>query len=133
MQDRDTVHLNKIHHIAVICADYKKSKEFYTKLLGFKVIREVYRETRGSYKLDLEGGGCMIELFSFPNPPKRPSYPEAAGLRHLAFEVDSVEETVRALAALGVSCEPLRTDEYTGKTCTFFRDPDDLPIELYQK
>jgi Lactoylglutathione lyase and related lyases len=126
-------YFNRIHHIAVICSDYERAKAFYVDLLGLRIIRETYRRERDSYKLDLEiGKGAQLELFSFPSVPKRPSYPEAAGLRHLAFEVDSVD-TVRAyLLANGVEVEPVRIDEVTGKKCTFFRDPDDLPIELYE-
>ncbi|MFC0213123.1 VOC family protein [Paenibacillus chartarius] len=125
--------LNNIHHVAIICSDYEVSKHFYTKILGLRVIREVYREERESYKLDLEIGGSQIELFSFPDRPERPSYPEARGLRHLAFEVDDVEQTVLHLQQFHVTCEPIRVDEWTGKRYTFFQDPDRLPIELYEK
>ena len=126
--------LNKIHHIAIICSDYKKSKHFYVDLLGFDIIAETYRKERGSYKLDLSLNGLYIlELFSFPNPPKRPSRPEALGLRHLAFEVDDIGATVRELKEKGITTEPLRTDESTGKRFTFFSDPDDLPLEVYEK
>lgn len=126
--------LNRIHHIAVICSDYSKSKHFYTDILGLKVVQEVYREERNSYKLDLEvAGQYQIELFSFSNPPQRPGNPEAAGLRHLAFEVDSVEEAVNYLNAKGVDAEPIRIDHFTGKRYTFFKDPDGLPLEFYEK
>jgi len=126
--------LNKIHHIAIIASDYNKSKHFYTEILGLKVVREVYRETRASYKLDLEvGGQYQIELFSFPSPPARPSRPEAAGLRHLAFEVDNIDEAIAAIKNFGVMVEPIRIDEFTGKRFTFFADPDDLPIEFVEK
>lgn len=126
--------LNRVHHIAIICSDYEKSKHFYTEILGLKIIREVYREKRDSYKLDLEVGALyQIELFSFPDPPARPSRPEAAGLRHLAFEVDNIEAAVTHMHASGVSVEPVRIDEYTGKRFTFFADPDGLPIEFYEK
>ncbi len=126
--------LNRVHHIAIICSDYEKSKHFYTEILGLKMIREVYRKKRDSYKLDLEvGGQYQIELFSFPDPPVRPSRPEAAGLRHLAFEVDNIEAAVTHMHASGVSVEPVRIDEYTGKRFTFFADPDGLPIEFYEK
>lgn len=124
--------LNKIHHVAIICSDYKKSKEFYTKVLGLEVIREVYREKRDSYKLDLKVGENQIELFSFPNSPKRLSYPEACGLRHLAFHVDSVEEVVKELKDKGIEVEPIRIDEFTEKKFTFFSDPDGLPLEIYE-
>ena len=126
--------LSRIHHIAIICSDYPVSKKFYVEILGLQVIREVYREERQSYKLDLRvGDHDQIELFSFPNPPSRPSHPEAAGLRHLAFHVDDVQAVVEHLARLGVQCGPIRIDEFTRKRFTFFSDPDGLPIELYQK
>ena len=125
--------INKIHHVAVICSNYEVSKKFYTEILGLKVIREVYREERESYKLDLELGDSQIELFSFKNAPERGSYPEARGLRHLAFEVDDIEEAVRYLESNGVKCEPIRIDEFTLRKFTFFEDPDKLPLELYEK
>jgi glyoxylase I family protein len=124
--------LNKLHHIAIICSNYEKSKDFYVNILGLKIIREIYREERLSYKLDLSIGESQIELFSFENPPKRPSYPEAAGLRHLAFEVNSISEAVEELKIKGIDVEPIRTDESTGKRFTFFSDPDNLPIEFYE-
>ena len=125
--------LQKVHHIAIICSDYQVSKAFYTEVLGMTVIREVYREERRSYKLDLAlKDRYVIELFSFPNPPARVSRPEAAGLRHLAFEVSSVEEAIVFLASKDVMAEPVRTDEYTGKKFTFIADPDGLPIEFYE-
>ncbi|MDU7956201.1 MAG: VOC family protein [Clostridium perfringens] len=126
------MNLKKIHHVAIIASDYKKSKDFYVNLLGLKIIREVYREERDSYKLDLEIGDSQIELFSFKNSPKRPSYPEACGLRHLAFEVENIEQEVRALKKKGIEVEEIRIDEFTGRKFTFFSDPDDLPIELYE-
>ncbi|MGG5255409.1 SMU1112c/YaeR family gloxylase I-like metalloprotein [Neobacillus sp. SM06] len=126
--------LNRIHHIAIIASNYEKSKDFYTRILGLKPIREIYRKERDSYKLDLEvNGEYQIELFSFPNPPKRPSFPEAAGLRHLAFEVDAIEEAAEYVAQHGIEVEPIRIDPFTDKKFTFFADPDGLPIELYQK
>lgn len=126
--------INKIHHIAIICSDYERSKHFYSVVLGLKIVREVYREERNSYKLDLEvAGQYQIELFSFPNPAARPSRPEAAGLRHLAFEVDDVDEAIRHIAGYDVIAEPVRVDEFTGKRFTFFADPDGLPIEFYEK
>lgn len=127
------MNINKIHHVAVICSNYEVSKKFYTEILGLKVIREVYREERESYKLDLEIGDSQIELFSFKNAPERVSYPEARGLRHIAFEVDDIEETVRYLECNGVKCEPIRIDEFTLRKFTFFEDPDKLPLELYEK
>lgn len=126
--------LNRIHHIAIICSDYQKSKHFYSEILGLKIVREVYREARDSYKLDLEVGDLyQIELFSFPNPVPRPSRPEAAGLRHLAFEVDALDEAVFHIKEFGVEVEPIRIDEFTGKRFTFFADPDGLPLELYER
>jgi glyoxylase I family protein len=126
--------LNKIHHIAIICKDYEKSKAFYTSVLGFTIVEETYRAERQSYKLDLALNGVyVIELFSFPNPPERPSRPEAAGLRHLAFEVTNLEEAVAHLESHQIPVEPIRRDEITGKYFTFFSDPDQLPLEFYQK
>ena len=128
------LHLNKVHHIAVICSDYQRSLDFYTRILGLKVLAEHYRESRDSYKTDLAlGDEYVIELFSFPSPPPRVTNPEAAGLRHLAFEVDSIAETVAELDALGFAHEKVRTDEFTGKHFLFFQDPDGLPIEVYEK
>ncbi|HWV68832.1 VOC family protein [Chitinophaga sp.] len=125
--------LQAVHHIAVICADYSRSKAFYTGVLGLQVIREVYREERDSWKLDLAlGNQYIIELFSFPDPPPRPSHPEACGLRHLAFAVADIEAAVAQLQQKGVSTEPLRTDPHTGQRFTFFADPDGLPLELYE-
>ncbi|EHK2442069.1 VOC family protein [Clostridium perfringens] len=126
------MNLKKIHHVAIIASDYNKSKDFYVNLLGLKIIREVYREERDSYKLDLEMGDSQIELFSFKNSPKRPSYPEACGLRHLAFEVENIEKQVEELNKKGIEVEEIRIDEFTGRKFTFFSDPDDLPIELYE-
>ena len=143
----------RLHHIAIIASDYQRSKQFYTSVLGLRVIRETFRRDRNSYKLDLafepmpkpelepvldpppahsNVGGVQIELFSFPDPPARVTNPEACGLRHLAFAVTDIESEVTRLAALGVECEPIRTDELTGQRFTFFRDPDDLPLELYE-
>ena len=125
--------LNKIHHIAIIASNYEVSKKFYTEILGLQVIREVYRKERDSYKLDLKLGDSEIELFSFPNAPVRPSYPEARGLRHLAFEVDNIDEAIAELNLHGIECEPIRIDEFTGKRFTFFEDPDKLPLGLYER
>lgn len=125
--------LSGIHHIAIICADYERSKTFYTQVLGMQIVREVYREERRSWKLDLAlGTQYVIELFSFPEPPPRPSRPEAQGLRHLAFTVQDVDAAVAQLQASGVTPEPIRVDPYTGKRFTFFTDPDGLPLELYE-
>ncbi|MDO1444926.1 VOC family protein [Rhodocytophaga aerolata] len=125
--------VTKIHHVAIICSDYQKSKAFYTQILGLPIIQETFRAERNSYKLDLAIGQQQIELFSFPNPPKRPSRPEAQGLRHLAFVVDNIDETVKELQAKKVEVEAIRVDELTGKRFTFFSDPDGLPLELYEK
>ena len=123
----------KIHHIAIICSDYQVSKKFYTEILGLNVIREVYREERQSYKLDLAiDDDYVIELFSFPNPPKRPSRPESCGLRHLAFAVENVEEKRAELLQKGIDCEEIRLDEFTDKKFFFIADPDDLPLEFYE-
>lgn len=130
----DNMKLNKIHHVAVICSDYERSKRFYADVLGLKIVSEHYRKERDSWKADCWlGGTYVVELFSFPNPPARPSRPEAAGLRHLAFDVDDVAAAVGEVEGKGVACEPIRTDEYTGKRFVFFSDPDGLPIELYEK
>ncbi|ASI93923.1 VOC family protein [Vibrio rotiferianus] len=124
---------NAIHHVAIICSDYPTSKHFYTQVLGLKVIAENYREARDSYKLDLAlPDGSQVELFSFPGAPKRPSFPEAQGLRHLAFLVDDVEQAKAYLESNDVEVEPIRIDEFTGKAFTFFQDPDGLPLEVYQ-
>ena len=124
----------RTHHVAVICSDYETSKRFYTHVLGLEVVAEVFRAERNSYKLDLRlPDGTQIELFSFPDPPKRPSYPEASGLRHLAFEVADIDEPVAELTKKGVAVEPVRVDKYTGKRFTFFADPDGLPLELYER
>lgn len=126
--------LNRIHHIAIICSDYKKSKDFYTRILGLEIISEIFREERQSYKLDLSlNGEYVLELFSFPDPPQRLSRPEAAGLRHLAFEVDNLNTVIEILKKKNIIAEPIRTDEMTNKHFTFIFDPDNLPIELYEK
>lgn len=125
--------LKGIHHIAIIASDYEKSKHFYTEILGFKIESEVNRAERKSFKLDLSlNGEYIIELFSFPDPPMRPSRPESTGLRHLAFKVENIEIAIEELLKNNVLCEPVRIDELTGKRFTFFADPDDLPLELYE-
>lgn len=122
-----------VHHIAIICTNYSRSKTFYTDVLGLQVIREVYREERDSWKLDLAlGNQYIIELFSFPDPPPRASRPEAAGLRHLAFAVADIEAAVAQLQQKGVATEPIRIDPHTQQRFTFFADPDGLPLELYE-
>lgn len=126
--------LNRIHHISIICSDYDVSRSFYTDILGLKIIRETYRSERQSYKLDLSlNGEYIVELFSFPDPPLRVSNPEAAGLRHLAFEVSSLAEAIKELNRKNIITEPVRTDGNTGKKFTFIFDPDNMPIELYEK
>jgi len=123
-----------IHHVAIICSDYERSKRFYVGVLGLRVVAENYRAERGSFKLDLAlPDGTQIELFSFPSPPARVSRPEACGLRHLALRVPELDPAVRTLTANGVVVEPVRTDEFTRRRFTFFADPDGLPIELYEE
>ncbi|NVK54094.1 MAG: VOC family protein [Alteromonadaceae bacterium] len=125
---------NSVHHIAIICSDYAVAKRFYQTVLGFTVIAENYRAERDSYKCDLAlADGTQIELFSFPGAPPRPSRPEAQGLRHLAFNVENIDHAIAHLDDHGVTCEPVRTDPYTGKRFTFFNDPDGLPLELYER
>lgn len=126
--------LNRIHHTSIICSDYEKSKSFYTGILGLEIIKETYRQERDSYKLDLSlDGEYVIELFSFPSPPQRVSHPEAAGLRHIAFETDNLDQTIESLRKYNIQAEPIRIDETTNKRFTFIFDPDNLPIELYEK
>ncbi len=126
--------LNRVHHIAIICSDYERSKKFYTEVLQLTIIREVYRKERDSYKLDLAlNGDYIIELFSFPSPPARPSRPEAQGLRHLAFAVNNLETVIQHLKQNIVEVEPIRIDEFTNKRFTFIADPDALPIEFYEE
>lgn len=125
--------LHGIHHVALIASDYARSRDFYTRILGLEVVAEHFRAERQSWKLDLRlPDGGQLELFSFPAPPPRPSRPEARGLRHLAFRVAALDAVVAHLQAEGVACEPVRVDEYTGRRFTFFADPDDLPLELYE-
>jgi glyoxylase I family protein len=122
-----------IHHVAIICADYDRSKRFYTEVLGLEIIAETYRDARQSYKLDLRvSDHCQLELFSFPNPPDRPNQPEACGLRHLAFAVDDLDGMVAQLIRNGIAVESIRVDELTDRRFTFFPDPDGLPLELYE-
>lgn len=127
------IQLQHVHHIAIICKDYERSKNFYTEVLGLAIIREVFRKERESYKLDLSlNGKYIIELFSFPTPSDRSSRPEAAGLRHLAFAVKNLDECIQHLNTHAVTAEPIRVDEFTGKRFTFIADPDKLPIEFYE-
>lgn len=125
--------IQHVHHVAIICSDYETSKHFYVTILGLPVIQETFRQERNSYKLDLQvGERTMIELFSFSDPPPRPTRPEACGLRHLAFAVDDLDAAVRYLTMQGIETEDIRDDPLTNKRFTFFRDPDDLPLELYE-
>jgi glyoxylase I family protein len=125
--------IEKLHHIAIICSDYEKSKQFYTEILGFVIDKEIYRQDRDSYKLDLSlNGQYLIELFSFPNPPKRTTTPEATGLRHISFGVRDIENEIEFLKSHNITTEKLRLDEFTSRKFTFFNDPDNLPIELYE-
>ena len=128
------LNLSGVHHVALICADYERSKAFYVEVLGLPVIREVWRAERRSHKLDLAlSDGSQLELFSFPSPPPRPSRPEACGLRHLALATPDLDAAVAHLTACGVAVEPVRVDEYTDRRFTFFADPDGLPLELYEQ
>jgi glyoxylase I family protein len=125
--------LQAIHHVAIICSDYPVSRKFYTQVLGLEIAAEHYREDRKSWKLDLTlNGQYVVELFSFPDAPRRPSRPEACGMRHLAFKVGDIEQAIARLHSLGVPTEAVRVDEYTGRKFTFFQDPDNLPLELYE-
>ncbi|SFN93360.1 glyoxylase I family protein [Pseudobutyrivibrio sp. JW11] len=127
------MNLSMIHHVAIIVSDYEKSKDFYVNKLGFEIIRENFRPQKNDWKLDLRiNESTELEIFAPQNPPKRPSYPEACGLRHLAFVVDDIVNTVNELNAIGIECEPIRTDEFTNKKMTFFFDPDGLPLELHE-
>lgn len=123
---------NEVHHVAIIVSDYEKSRKFYVEQLELPVVRENYREDRGDYKLDLQIGNIELEIFGVKNPPKRVTNPEACGLRHLAFKVDDIEMVVKWLNEKGIETEPIRMDPYTQKRMTFFRDPDDLPLELHE-
>ena len=123
---------NEVHHVAIIVSDYEKSRKFYVEQLELPIIREIYREDREDYKLDLQVGDMELEIFGVKNPPKRVTNPEACGLRHLAFKVENIEDAVKWLNDKGIETEPIRFDEYTQKRMTFFRDPDDLPLELHE-
>lgn len=122
----------KLHHVAMIVSDYQRAREFYVEKLGFPILRENFREERGDWKLDLKFGDGELEIFAIPGAPPRPTYPEAQGLRHLAFRVEDIEEEVRELEALGIPCEEIRWDPYSEKRMTFFHDPDGLPLELHE-
>ncbi|USF26602.1 hypothetical protein N510_001530 [Firmicutes bacterium ASF500] len=123
---------NQMHHVAIIVSDYQKAKEFYVEKLGFPVLRENYRLDKGDWKLDLKFGDGELEIFAIPGAPPRPNYPEAQGLRHLAFRVDDVERAVKELEAQGIECELVRLDPYSQRRFTFFHDPDGLPLELHE-
>ena len=122
----------QMHHVAIIVSDYQRAREFYVEKLGFPVLRENYREERGDWKLDLQFGAGELEIFAIPGAPPRPNYPEAQGLRHLAFRVADVDAAVRELERRGVACEPVRLDAYSHRRFTFFHDPDGLPLELHE-
>ncbi|MGM0125164.1 glyoxalase [Enterococcus sp. AZ194] len=126
------MNLQTIHHVAIIVSDYQKSKDFYVRLLGFTIIRENFRPERNDYKLDLKLGECELEIFGIADAPKRPNYPEACGLRHLAFKVENIEEVIAELNKKGIETEPIRIDSFTDKKMTFFHDPDGLPLELHE-
>ena len=121
-----------IHHTAIIASDHQAAKAFYVEKLGLPVAAECYRPERGDWKIDLQVGDSRIELFIIPTAPPRPNYPEARGLRHLAFRVSDIAAAVRELEEKGIPCEPVRTDPATGCRFTFFKDPDGLPLELYE-
>ena len=123
---------DRMHHVAIIVSDDQRAKAFYVEKLGFPILRENFREDRGDWKLDLQFGDSELEIFSIPGAPERPSWPEARGLRHLAFRVDDIEAAVAELAARGIECEPIRMDPYTQRRMTFFHDPDGLPLELHE-
>ncbi|HLP91468.1 MAG TPA: VOC family protein [Nostocaceae cyanobacterium] len=125
--------ITQFHHIAIICSNYEISKKFYVEILGFKIIQETFRAERKSYKLDLQVGNSQIELFSFPHPPQRVNNPEACGLRHLAFAVADITDAVNYLKSQNIEVENIRIDEITGKKFTFFKDPDNLPLEIYEQ
>ena len=122
----------KLHHVAMIVSDYQRAREFYVEKLGFPILRENFREERGDWKLDLKFGDGELEIFAIPGAPPRPTYPEAQGLRHLAFRVEDIEEAVRELEALGIPCEEIRWDPYSENRMTFFHDPDGLPLDLHE-
>ena len=122
----------RLHHVAIIVSSYEKAKEFYVEKLGLPVLRDNYRPDKGDWKLDLRFGDGELEIFAVPGAPARPSYPEALGLRHLAFRVDNIQEAVAELESRGIACEPIRLDTYSGKPFTFFQDPDGLPLELHE-
>ena len=124
--------LTKTHHVAIICSDYARSKAFYVDTLGFSVIREVWREDRGDWLTMLQSGEVVLELFTKPDAPDRPTQPEALGLRHLAFRVEDAEQAAAWLRERGVETEPIREDPVYGGRMTFFRDPDGLPLELHE-
>jgi len=124
--------LTKTHHTAIICSDYRRSREFYVDKLGFSVVREVWREDRHDYLTMLRSGDVVLELFTKPDAPRRPTMPEALGLRHLAFQVADVEQAAAWLHDRGIETEPVRADPINGGRMTFFHDPDGLPLELHE-
>ena len=124
--------LNRQHHIAIICSDFVKAKEFYMDKLGFELYREVYRPEVGDYLRMLRQGDTVLELFIKPENPQRVTNPEAKGLRHLAFHVEDIEPAVAWLNGMGIETEPIREDKVNGGRFTFFKDPDGLPLELHE-
>lgn len=132
LKEETDLFFEHIHHIAINCSNYQKTKEFYVEKIGFEIIRENHREEKNDVKLDLKLGNHELEIFISPNAPKRPSYPEALGLRHLAFKVENIEEVIAFLNTKEIECEPIRTDTFTGEKMTFFFDPDGLPLELHE-
>ena len=123
---------DRLHHVVIIVSSREKAKEFYGEKLGLPILRESFRPDKGDWKLDLRLGDGELEIFAVPSAPARPSYPEALGLRHLAFRVDDIRKAVAELEGKGIACEPIRVDPCSGRPFTFFRDPDGLPLELHE-
>ena len=126
------MYLQKQHHIAIICSDWEKAKQFYVEKLGFELIKEAYRPAQDDYLRMLKLGETVLELFIMPQNPERVTNPEAKGLRHLAFRVEDIEPAVQWLHSLGIETEPVREDPYNGGRYVFFKDPDGLPLELHE-
>ena len=124
--------LDRQHHIAIICSDYEKAREFYIEKLGFALVREVYRPERNDCLRLLRQGDTLLELFIKPDAPARVTEPEALGLRHLAFRVEDIDSAVAWLNGMGIPTEPIRRDSVDGGRFTFFKDPDGLPLELHE-
>lgn len=126
------MNFNRVDHIAFIVSDLSKAKDFYVKKLGFEIVREVSRSDKQDVMLDVKNGAVQLEIFVKADAPARLNYPEARGLRHLAFKVENIEAYVAELDSKGIKCEPIRTDDFTGEKMTFFFDPDGLPLELHE-